>query len=194
MRAGGARNKIEAVVIGTSAGGVEALLTLLKGLTGLELPSLIVVIHQPADASGVAVELFRDLTLLPVKEAEDKAPVDAGTLYFAPAGYHLLIEKSRTFSLSTEAPVNYSRPSIDVTFESAADAYGKNLAGIVLTGANNDGAAGLKAIQECGGVTIVQDPFTAKFPQMPEAALGLLKPDFLLPLFKIKDFLLGCGR
>ncbi|WP_439600534.1 chemotaxis protein CheB [Devosia sp.] len=163
----------EAIVIGASAGAVEALTSLLPALRpGFRLP-IIVVVHLPADRRSAMAELFRAKCALEVREAEDKDPVAAGTIYFAPPDYHLLVEADRTFSLSCDAPVLFSRPSIDVLFESAADAYGPKLVGIVLTGANADGARGLRAIIGEGGAGIVQAPSSAFASAMPEAALQM---------------------
>ncbi|HEV2516618.1 MAG TPA: chemotaxis protein CheB [Devosia sp.] len=165
----GAEHK--AIVIGASAGAVEALTALLPSLRpGFRLP-VIVVVHLPADRRSAMAELFRAKCTLEVREAEDKDPIAAGTIYFAPPDYHLLVEADRTLSLSCDAPVLFSRPSIDVLFESAADAYGPQLVGVVLTGANADGARGLKAIIDEGGIGIVQTPSSAFASAMPEAAL-----------------------
>lgn len=162
-----------AVVIGASAGAVEALGTLLPSLQpGFRLP-VIVVVHLPPDRRSAMAELFRVKCALDVREAEDKEEIVAGTIYFAPPDYHLLIEADKVFSLSCDAPVLFSRPSIDVLFESAADAYGPMLIGIVLTGANGDGARGLKAIIDAGGRGLIQTPSSAFASAMPEAALGL---------------------
>jgi two-component system chemotaxis response regulator CheB len=161
----------QAIVIGASAGAVEALTALLPSLQpGFRLP-VIVVVHLPADRRSAMAELFRAKCTLEVREAEDKDPIAAGTIYFAPPDYHLLVEADRSLSLSCDAPVLFSRPSIDVLFESAADAYGPRLVGIILTGANADGARGLKAIIGEGGIGIVQTPSSAFAPAMPEAAL-----------------------
>ena len=130
-----------------------------------------VVVHMAQDARAMLPEILSAPQRPLMKVAEDKEPVAAGTLYFAAPGYHLLIEAERTFALSVDEPEHFSRPSIDVLFESAADAYGSRLAGVVLSGANTDGASGLRAIADAGGVTIVQSPATAQEPTMPEAAL-----------------------
>lgn len=161
----------EAIVIGASAGAVEALTAILPPLRpGFRLP-IIVVVHVPPDRRSAMAELFRAKSALDVREAGDKDEIAAGVIYFAPPDYHLLVEGDSTFSLSCDAPVLFSRPSIDVLFESAADAYGPKLIGIVLTGANSDGARGLKAIVDAGGQGIVQQPSTAFASAMPEAAL-----------------------
>ncbi len=181
---------LDAIVIGASAGGIDALLNILPALpAGLRLP-VIVVLHLPEERESRLAEIFGLRLSLPVREAEDKETIRAGTVYFAGAGYHLAIEQDRSFSLSCEAPLNYSRPSIDILMESAADAYGTRLAGILLTGANNDGAAGLHRIHDCGGVTIVQDPTEARAPTMPAAAIDAFRPDMILRLADIHALLL----
>lgn len=174
--------KPEVVVVGASAGGVEALLGLFDGLpAGYGLP-LVAVLHLPDNRESLLPDLFARRLALRVKEAQDKEVLQPGTLYFAAPGYHLCIEADRSFSYSREEPVHFSRPSIDYLFESAADAYGAKAMGILLTGANQDGAAGLYTIKQRGGVTVVQDPQEAQVPTMPEAALALHQPDYILPL------------
>ncbi|MBN8849606.1 MAG: chemotaxis protein CheB, partial [Sphingomonas sp.] len=142
---------IEAVAIGASAGAVEALSAILPRLPADYPLPVLVVVHVPADRRSVLATLFQSKCRIAVREAEDKEPVVPGTVYFAPPDYHLQVEADRTLSLSADDPVLYSRPSIDVLFESAADAYGAALAGVVLTGANQDGARGLAAVAEAGG-------------------------------------------
>jgi two-component system chemotaxis response regulator CheB len=182
--------RIDAVVIGASAGGVHALLTLLADLPrSFRLP-LIAVLHLPASRESLLAEIFQHRLPIAVREAADKESIASSTLYFAGPGYHLSVEMDRTFSLSCEEAVHYSRPSIDVLMASAADCYGAALAGIVLTGANQDGAAGLARIKQQGGLTVVQDPADAEIPTMPEAAIAMLKPDFILKLAGIRDLLL----
>ena len=117
-----------------------------------------------------------------IKEAEEKENIQSGTIYFAPPNYHLLIEEDRSISLSNEEKVNYSRPSIDVLFESASDVYKSELIGIILTGANDDGAKGISCIESNGGLTIAQDPATAKYPIMPRSAIDTESVDYILPL------------
>jgi two-component system chemotaxis response regulator CheB len=182
--------RIEAVVVGASAGGVAALIALLGDLpASWRLPTA-VVIHLPEAHESRLAEIFRHRLPFPVLEAEDKAPVAQGTLYFAPPGYHLSIERDRCFSLSCEPPVLFSRPAIDVLMASAADAYGPALAGVLLTGANEDGAEGLLRIHQAGGLTVVQDPAEALVPTMPRAAIAAHAPDFVLPLREIRALLL----
>lgn len=181
----------EAVVLGASAGGVEALLYLFAALDrgGCRLP-LIAVQHLPEKAQSQLVEIFSARLKRPVKEAEDKEPVEPGTLYIAAPGYHLSIESDRSFSLSGEAPVNFSRPSIDLLFESAAEVYGPALIGVLLTGANEDGAAGIERIARHGGLTLVQDPAEAAVACMPLAALQRFTPDHVLRLRDMVELIL----
>ena len=161
-----------AVVIGASAGAVEALSAILPALPADYALPVLVVVHIPPDKTSVMVELFQSKCRIEVREAEDKEPIRPATVYFAPPDYHLSVEADFTLSLSNEEPVLFSRPSIDVLFESAADAYGAGLTGVVLTGANHDGARGLKAISDAGGAALVQRPAEAFVAAMPLAALG----------------------
>ncbi|MCG6541011.1 chemotaxis protein CheB [Pseudomonas sp. KSR10] len=181
--------RIDAVVIGASAGGLAALSMLVEGLTSDLRQPLLMVQHVPPSGPTQLAEIFRRKTALRVKEADDKEVVRGGTLYFAAPGYHLLVEADLSLSLSQDDAVHFSRPSIDVLFESAADAWGDRVAGILLTGANEDGAAGLEAIRRSGGVTIVQDPEEAEVPTMPLSALQRFAPDYILPLRDIHNLL-----
>ncbi|WP_166367267.1 chemotaxis protein CheB [Pseudomonas akapageensis] len=171
-----------AIVIGASAGGVEALLKVLGALPGdFRLPVLI-VLHLPDERHSDLAEVFARRLQRPVKEAQDKESIAGGMLYFAGPGYHLSVEQDRSLSLSLEDRVNFSRPAIDILFESAADAYGPALIGVLLTGANEDGAKGLARIKDCGGLTVVQDPAEARVTVMPRAAIKLHTPDYILTL------------
>ena len=160
---------LDAVVVGASAGGVDALLALMPALAAGTHAAIIIVLHLPRQRPSALAAIFGKKCALPVREAEDKEPVARGTVYVAPPDYHLLIDRTAgrgsngapLLALSADDPVNYSRPSIDVLFESAADIYGDRVAGVLLTGANSDGAIGLAAVRRAGGVTIVQDPATA---------------------------------
>lgn len=181
--------RICTVVIGSSAGGIDALLRVLGGVDCSFAPSIIVVQHLPDRNDARLVEIFAARLGMVVKEAQDKEGIAPGALYFAPAGYHLSLEQDRSFSLSREEPVNHARPSIDVLFESAAEVFGPGLMGILLTGANHDGARGLKKIAESGGITVVQSPAQAQVATMPEAALRLFTPDHILPLEGIRRLL-----
>lgn len=168
----------KAIVIGASHGGLEALKQILPGFKqGFPL-SVIVVLHIGDHNNDPFLFYLNQLCEIPVKEAELNEPILPGTIYFAPPNYHLLINDNFSFSLSTDEKVNFSRPSIDVTFESAAWAYTKSLIGVILTGANSDGAKGLLAIKKLGGITIVQNPCSAMSPAMPRYALKMVKPDF----------------
>jgi len=175
----------QALIIAGSAGGVDALLNLLPQLPPRFSLPVICILHVPGDRESRLAELFDARIIAPVKEAHDKVPVAGYTVYFAPAGYHLSIERDRTFSLSCEAPVHYARPAIDVLLESAADVYGPGLAAILLTGANQDGAAGMARVRQRGGLTVVQDPADAQASMMPESAIKRCPPDLVLPLAQI---------
>lgn len=155
--------------------------------------ALVAIVHLPTDAPSLLPALLGEVARVAVKEAEPWESLRAGTLYIAPPGYHLSIEADGTFSLSTEEPVNFSRPSIDVLFESAAESIGEQLMAVLLTGANADGAAGLAKVSECGGVTIVQDPAGAKSPEMPRAGLRRVEPDCLLSLDALSQVLAAQG-
>ncbi|MCP2072264.1 UNVERIFIED_ORG: two-component system chemotaxis response regulator CheB [Pseudomonas lini] len=185
------RSRIEAIVVGASAGGVEALLKVFGHLRkGFGVP-ILVVLHLPDERDSQLASVFGHRLAVPVEEARDKQDVVPGTLYVASPGYHLSVEADRSLSLSLEDPVHHSRPSIDVLFESAADVYGANLLAVVLTGANSDGAKGLARVRELGGVTVVQDPDEAHVSTMPEAALALHEPDHILTLQDIGQLLAG---
>lgn len=173
---------IEALVVGASAGGVDALLRLFGALPADYRLPIACVLHLPDRHGSRLAEVFQHYLAVRVKDAEDKERLAAGTLYFASPGYHLSIEQDRSFSLSREEPRHFSRPAIDYLFESAADVYRQHLAGVLLTGANEDGASGLLHIQRRGGLTLIQDPRDAQVATMPAAALALLHPDFLLPI------------
>lgn len=159
------------VVIGASAGAVQALLAILPALPASFALPILVVVHIPPDRDNMLVPLLQSKCQITVKEAEDKEPIENGVVYFAPSDYHMLVETNHCLALSTDEAVNFSRPSIDVLFESAADAFGAEVVGVILTGANHDGAAGLRAIQAAGGSVIVQDRTEAYATAMPEAAL-----------------------
>lgn len=174
-----------AVVIGASVGAIEALSVLLPALPADYTLPVLVVVHVPPERKSALAGLFAERCQIAVKEAEDKEPISAGTVYFAPPDYHLLVESDFTLSLSSDEPVLYSRPAIDVLFESAADAYGSNLTGVVLTGGSSDGAAGLRAICEGGGTALVQDPESAEGEIMPRAALAACSGARMLSLAQI---------
>ena len=180
---------VDAVVIGASAGGLAALSVLVAGLPRSYRLPLLMVQHVPPTGPTQLVEIFQRKTDLNVREARDKEPIRGGTLYFASPGYHLLVENDLSLSLSQDNAMHFSRPSIDVLFESAADAWGERVAGILMTGASEDGAAGLDAIRQAGGITIVQEPGEAEVSTMPLAALQRFAPDYILPLRDIHRLL-----
>lgn len=184
---------ISAVVIGASAGAVPALLDILPALPASYPLPVMVVVHVPADRDNALVTLFGLKSRITVKEAEDKEAAAPGAVYFAPSDYHLQVERDGTLSLSADAPVHHSRPAIDVLFETAADAYGRQLAGIVLTGANEDGAAGLAAVAGAGGVAMVEDPEHAYASTMPAAALRACPDAKVMSLAQIRDYLVELG-
>lgn len=181
--------RADAVVIGASAGGIDALFLLLEPLEQAMRAPVIVVLHLPEQHESRLAQVFGNRTRVPVQEAQPHAPVAGGCIHFAPPGYHLLVEGDHTFSLSCDPPVLFSRPSIDVLFESCAEAYGERLAGFVLTGANEDGARGLATIKALGGLTAAQEPSEAAHPAMPEAAVRVACPDFVLPLAGLRSLL-----
>jgi len=187
--------RYEAVVIGVSAGGIEALKIILPALpVSFPLP-IAIVQHRDERSDGFLVEYLNRICRIEVSEAEDKEPLCIGHAYLAPAGYHLLFESDRSFSLSVDGRVNYSCPSIDVLFESAAEVFGKTLIGVVLTGANADGAHGLKKIKARGGLAIVQDPTTSQAAAMPRAALEATSVDYIANLDQIALLLIEkCTR
>ncbi len=166
-----------AVVIGASAGAIDALKQIIPQLPhDLSIP-VIIVVHLAARKESLLPQIFRPLTPIGIREPNDKEPVGAG-IWFAPPDYHLLVEKDHTFSLSLDTPVKFSRPSIDVLFSAAAEAYGDGLLAVLLTGANDDGADGLRDVRQRAGRVIVQDPATAEASEMPKAGLRVATPIF----------------
>ena len=182
---------VDAIVIGASAGAIEALGVLLPALPATLPAPVIVVVHLPANHQSLLTELFKPRCALRVREAEDKQTVEPGTVWFAPPGYHLLIERDRSFALSVDEPVHFSRPSIDVLFESAVDAYQARLLALVLTGANQDGASGAAMIREAGGLVGVQDPSTAIASTMPALAIARARPQCVGTLAQLTTFMLA---
>jgi two-component system chemotaxis response regulator CheB len=183
-----------ALVVGASAGAVDALSILLPVVPRASRIPVVVVVHLPPNRSSLLPEVFTARCVVRVREPEDKEPVSAGTVWFAPSNYHLLIERDRTFSLSVDEPVNFSRPSIDVLFESAAECFGDELCAVVLTGANDDGALGASAVRRAGGLVIVQDPRTADAQEMPQAAISRADPQIVASLPEIADFIYQATR
>jgi two-component system, chemotaxis family, protein-glutamate methylesterase/glutaminase len=172
----------ELIVIGSSNGGARTLPSLLGGLPP-DFPAAVAAVqHRGPEANvGGLASYLRSRSALPVREAEDDQPIEPGVVHLAPADYHLLVEDAR-FALSTEAPLMHARPSIDVLFESAAEAYGDRLVGVILTGTGRDGAAGLRRIGRRGGYTIVQEPATCERREMPEAAIAAHSPKLVVPV------------
>ena len=179
----------EAVVIGASAGGLGALQTLLSNIgKKFQLPMLIVQ-HLHPESEDYLGQLLKSYCHLKFKEADDKEPIQSGTVYYAPANYHLLVSSDRSLVLNVDEKVNYCRPSVDVLFETAADVFGSHLIGIILTGSNQDGAVGMATIKKKGGLTIAQDLKEAEVDAMPRAAIELVKVDHILTLEKIGKLL-----
>ena len=176
------------VVVGTSWGGLAALRTLVAALPASFRMAVTLVQHRHKDSDHVLRTLLQERSPLVVCEVEDKMPLEEGHIYVAPPDYHTLVEPGH-FALSTEAPVRFSRPSIDVTFTSAADAYGHRMVGIILTGANTDGANGLRRVSDLGGLAIIQDPETAESATMPAAAQAAVPRARVMPLPQIADYL-----
>jgi two-component system chemotaxis response regulator CheB len=180
---------IRAVAIGASAGGVQALSELLPALSRESQAAVFVVLHLPRDRPSLLVDVFSQKCALLVREAEDKEPVTPGTVYFAPPNYHLLVDAGPQLALSADDLVNHSRPSIDVLFDSAAQVYREHLLGIILSGANEDGAEGLAAVHDAGGLTVVQEPQTAQSSAMILSALERRPADLVLDLAAIAELL-----
>jgi len=180
----------EAIVIGISSGGMNALKYLFSTLPADYRMPIVIVQHVSARSDNEWIKFLNQKNNFTVKEADEKEKIEPGRVYIAPANYHLLIEKDKTFSLTIDERVNFARPSIDVLFESAAEAYKDKLIGIVLTGSNNDGTNGIKRIKELGGLAIVQDPETAESSIMPASAIAAIQPDYILSLEKIVQLLI----
>ena len=181
--------KYEAIVIGVSSGGMEAMKFLFSALPREFSIPIIVVQHMSPHSDSQWISVVKKNFPLEFKEADEKEKILPGHIYIAPPNYHLLVEADRSFSLSVEPKVNYARPAIDVLFQTASMVYKEKLIGIVLTGSNHDGAEGLKQIKVCGGLCIVQDPATAASSYMPQAALEAAQPQYVLSLKKVIDLL-----
>jgi two-component system chemotaxis response regulator CheB len=184
----------EAIVIGVSSGGMNALTNIFSRLPGDFSIPVMIVQHLSPRSDKEWIKLLDAKSKLRIKEADEKEKIENGKVYIAPPNYHLLVEKNKTFSLSIDERVNFARPSVDVLFESAADAYGNTLIGVVLTGANSDGAKGMRQIKRRGGLTIVEDPETAESPAMPTAVLTEMQVDHILPLHGIIDLLIELAK
>lgn len=184
----------EAIVIGVSAGGMKAMKVIFSLLPkDFNIP-IIIVQHLSSRSENQWIKLLNDKSNLFIKEADEKEIIEQGIVYIAPPNYHLLIETNKTFSLTIDEYVNFARPSIDVLFESAAEAYKNKLIGVVLTGSNNDGTKGIKRIQECGGLVIIQNPETAESAYMPASAIAAVHPDYILSLEDIIKLLINIDK
>ncbi|QDG94414.1 chemotaxis protein CheB (plasmid) [Rhizobium sp. NIBRBAC000502774] len=183
--------KYRALIIGASAGALEALSTILPALSSDFGMPVFVIVHVPPGKRSVLAEIFDAKCSLRALEPEDKEPIKSGVIYFAPPNYHMLIENAKMVALSSDDEVLFSRPSIDVSFESAAEVWGEGLIGVILTGANHDGARGLRAVANAGGTTLVQDSTGAYASAMPKAAKKACPQALVLPLDRIASHLMS---
>jgi two-component system chemotaxis response regulator CheB len=186
-------NHYELLLIGGSAGSLEVLINLLPALNANLDLSVVIVLHRKPGES-LLVDLLGDKTTWPVKEAEEKEKIESRTIYVAPSDYHLLIEKDKTFSLDFSEKIHYSRPAIDVSFETAAEAYGSSLIAVLMSGANSDGAEGLKQVKMNGGITIVQDPIEAAVSHMPDQAIAHSQVDYVAKTIEIGNIINRFGN
>lgn len=179
------------IVIGTSFGGMMALRTILSVLpSNFNIP-ILVIQHLSSNSEGYLPKYLDRVCSINVKEADEKEQIKKGYAYIGPPNYHMLVDNQGFISLSVDEKVNYARPSIDVLFESAVDAFGENIIGVLLTGANSDGSKGIKRIRDNGGITIVQDPSEAEADAMPKSALKLTNVDYVLTLNEIANLLVS---
>jgi two-component system, chemotaxis family, protein-glutamate methylesterase/glutaminase len=184
-------SRCELVIIGGSAGSLDVILNVLPDLRP-NLPfAIVVVLHRKGSLNSTLTDVLANKTKIPVTEVEEKEPVLPSRIYIAPPDYHLLFESNRTFSLDSSEKINYSRPSIDISFESAADIYKNAAVGLLLSGANTDGTEGLLSIKRFDGITAIQDPADARVPLMPETALKSMKIDKVLKDREIAGFING---
>jgi two-component system, chemotaxis family, protein-glutamate methylesterase/glutaminase len=179
------------IVIGGSAGSLDIILKIIPLLPSQSGASFLIVIHRKNDSDSILADLLTTRTKMNVSEVEDKQPIRPDTIYIAPADYHLLLEDERTFSLDSSEKIHFSRPSIDVTFESVAEVFGSSAIGILLSGANADGAEGLRKIKAAGGYTIVQDPASADVGYMPQQAINLGAVDAIVNSNDLPQFIKG---
>ena len=189
-----AKNKVTAnckvLIIGGSAGSLHALIDILPYLPAVNSFAFVIVLHRKHSDDSNLEELLKIKSNTPLKLIEDKMDFESGYMYVAPSNYHLLFEKNGTLALDSSEKVNYSRPSIDVSFEAAAEIFGSNVIGILLSGSNADGTAGLQAIQKAGGTVVVQNPISADMPFMPNNAIKNMTPDYILTTEEILNFIL----
>jgi two-component system chemotaxis response regulator CheB len=182
-------HKSDILLLGGSAGSFNLIFQIVKNFDAHLNKSVIIIIHRKKNFFSEIEKLFSDNTRISLKEITDKEQIKQNTIYIAPPNYHTLIEKEKCFGLDVSEAVWYSRPSIDVTFESAAEVYKDNCTAILFSGANQDGAEGLLKLRNCGSLTIVQDPVDAEMPQMPYAAIEIKAADYILPTTEIFDLL-----
>jgi two-component system, chemotaxis family, protein-glutamate methylesterase/glutaminase len=182
------------LVIGGSAGSLQVILSLLAAMGEDFLMPVLIVLHRNGGFESSLEDLFSSRTRLPIREVEEKDQLRPGTIYLCPADYHVLLEKDHSFSLDYSERVHFSRPSIDVTFRSAADVFGPGLICLLLSGGNADGAEGMQYAKERGGLTVVQDPATADVPYMPQQAISRMTVDHIVPTDEIPGFVHGLGR
>ena len=184
------KDNFHVVMVGGSAGSLEVITKMLGALTNTKL-AMVLIVHRKGSIHSSLADILNLKAAVVVKEAEEKELISPGYVYIAPADYHLLIERDGTFSLDYSEKINFSRPSIDVSFECAADVFGGRVIGILLSGGNADGVAGLKSIKRAGGICVVQDPRSALVSYMPMQALLELKPDMTLDSAEMADYLNG---
>jgi two-component system, chemotaxis family, protein-glutamate methylesterase/glutaminase len=183
-------DNIQAVAIGGSAGSIKVLINFFSSLPSLQVP-IFLVIHRHKASSKDLADYFDRLTDMKVQEGVDKEPIKNGTVYLAPACYHMMVDEDKLVSLSVDSPVEYAIPSIDVTFESVANVYKENTAAILLTGANEDGTNGLKTVKEYGGICIVQDPNEAEYSIMPNSAIDNVQIDYIYSIEEMRKYLMS---
>lgn len=184
----------EAIVIGVSSGGMNAMKNIFSSLPGDFSIPVVIVQHLSPRSDSQWITSLNDKSALDIKEADEKEKIEKGKVYIAPPNYHLMLEKDKTFSLTIDERVNFARPSIDVFFESAAAAYKNKLIGVILTGANNDGTKGMKKIKDYGGLVIAQDPATAESACMPASVIAAMQVDYILPLEDIIRLLIKISK
>jgi two-component system chemotaxis response regulator CheB len=182
---------IKVVIIGGSAGSLNALMQILPELPDLNGFAIVLVVHRKSTDDQTLEDLISLKSSIPFKLTEDKVPLLPGYVYVAPSNYHLLFEKNETLSLDISEKINYSRPSIDVSFESAAEIFGSSLVGILLSGSNSDGTQGLKMIKDAGGTIAVQNPLSADMPFMPNNAILYNDPEYILNINEILRFIIS---
>lgn len=192
------KNKVitdcKVLIIGGSAGSLSVLMHILPEMPKLNDFAIVIVVHRKSADDQTLEDLLQLKSNIKVKPVEDKVPLIPGFIYIAPSNYHLLFEKNQTLSLDTSEKINYSRPSIDVSFESAAEIYGKSLVALLLSGSNSDGTRGIKAIQASGGIIAIQNPLSAEMPFMPNNAILHTNPDFILKREEILDFITSINK